>query len=235
MYNKYAGVYQIRNINDGKVYIGSTVTINGRWSRHKMHLNRGDHHSNHLQRAWDKYGANSFVFEPLTILEPYNIIEIENKLLEVYKPYLKENGYNICSKGRNRTGVKSSEETKQKISKATKKWHKTVDPELRRQWASKAGIAAAKATKGIKRNPYSMETRIRMSKAKGGKAFYGIKISDNTKTGIYNILKEAENDLSIPHTQISDVLRGKQKTCHGYQFFHVEVDNGVSIGRNPKL
>ena len=45
-----------------KFYIGSSVNIKKRWQQHQSQLNLGIHHCVHLQRAWNLYGSNSFVF-----------------------------------------------------------------------------------------------------------------------------------------------------------------------------
>ena len=57
------GVYMIKNKINGKFYIGSSVDITYRWARHKRQLRNGNHHSIHLQRAWDKYGEENFEFK----------------------------------------------------------------------------------------------------------------------------------------------------------------------------
>lgn len=54
------GIYQIVNSVNGKRYVGSSVNIEARWKHHLWRLTRGDHHSVVLQRAWNKYGKDSF-------------------------------------------------------------------------------------------------------------------------------------------------------------------------------
>jgi group I intron endonuclease len=56
-------VYRIVNLVNGKFYVGSTVDQAGRFRVHRKRLNRGTHHSKHLQAAWQKYGATAFAFE----------------------------------------------------------------------------------------------------------------------------------------------------------------------------
>jgi group I intron endonuclease len=60
------GIYQIRNKVNGHSYIGSSTHILRRWSGHRFRLRRGDHPNCILQRAWTKYGEESF---ELLILE----------------------------------------------------------------------------------------------------------------------------------------------------------------------
>jgi group I intron endonuclease len=59
------GIYQIRNLINGKIYIGSTTDFAARWDRHKKTA-LGEYHKNkHLQSAILKYGIENFIFEIL--------------------------------------------------------------------------------------------------------------------------------------------------------------------------
>jgi len=60
---KLTGIYQIRNLKNGKIYVGSSNNILQRWREHKSYLNRQRHRNCKLQSAWNKYDKNSFVFE----------------------------------------------------------------------------------------------------------------------------------------------------------------------------
>jgi predicted GIY-YIG superfamily endonuclease len=90
------GVYQIKNIINGKIYIGKSIDIEERWNNHKYGNDIVIH------KSIRKYGLNNFEF---TILETIESIEreidekklcfLEQKWLDNKKPYLKENGYNI--------------------------------------------------------------------------------------------------------------------------------------------
>ena len=62
------GIYEIRCHNNNKVYIGSASSKRGLIARYWNHiedLHRGNHHNISLQRAWDKYGDQSFSFSAL--------------------------------------------------------------------------------------------------------------------------------------------------------------------------
>jgi group I intron endonuclease len=56
------GIYLITNTTNGKVYVGQARNINTRWSIHRHHLKHGTHNNRYLQRAWDKAGADAFIF-----------------------------------------------------------------------------------------------------------------------------------------------------------------------------
>ena len=55
-------IYKIINVENGHFYVGSTIEIEKRKKRHFKDLKDGRHHSMYLQRAYDKYGENSFRF-----------------------------------------------------------------------------------------------------------------------------------------------------------------------------
>ncbi len=63
------GVYTITNRHTGRVYIGATAkTIAERWQRHRYMLDTGRHHNKHLQADWNRYGAHSFKFAILEVV-----------------------------------------------------------------------------------------------------------------------------------------------------------------------
>ena len=57
------GIYRIKNLKNKKCYYGSSKNIEKRWRTHSNNLKNGKHHNIHLQRSWDKYGEDNFVFE----------------------------------------------------------------------------------------------------------------------------------------------------------------------------
>lgn len=57
-----AGIYTIKNKRTGEYYVGESRDIESRWKRHKYELNKGAHHSEKLQKAWNKYGEKAFAF-----------------------------------------------------------------------------------------------------------------------------------------------------------------------------
>jgi group I intron endonuclease len=62
-------IYRIRNVVNGKFYVGSTVNTRERFRTHRNKLRRGAHHTPHLQAAWNKYGEECFVFEVVEHVE----------------------------------------------------------------------------------------------------------------------------------------------------------------------
>lgn len=74
-----AVIYQITNMVNGKYYIGSAKSFERRQWQHKNDLKRNVHKNPHLQAAWNKYGADVFVFEVLeTVPENENQLKAED-------------------------------------------------------------------------------------------------------------------------------------------------------------
>ncbi|MFD2370259.1 DUF2087 domain-containing protein [Brevibacillus sp. GCM10020057] len=100
-----AGVYQIRNTQNGKVWIEATrnlKTMNGK----QFMLKHGSHPCKALQEDWKQYGEDAFAFEVLEVLEKKNdpyfdeadaLEKLENKWLDKLQPY-GEKGYNEMKK-----------------------------------------------------------------------------------------------------------------------------------------
>lgn len=96
-----AGVYQIKNTKNGKIFIGSTPnfkTLNGL----KFMLQNDSHKNKELQEEWKQFGKEAFTIDILEILkkkdEPYynekeGLADLEQKWLEQLQPY-EERGYN---------------------------------------------------------------------------------------------------------------------------------------------
>jgi len=114
---KICGVYEIRNILNNNIYIGSSIDISKRWKEHIRDLNADRHCNSHFQRAWNKYGSHNFKFKILETCEPIKdtILHIEQKYLDL------DPVYNICTKAGNTLGFRYSEESKKKLSEANRK------------------------------------------------------------------------------------------------------------------
>jgi group I intron endonuclease len=90
-----SGVYKITNLKNGKFYIGSSKDIEFRWSEHKKHLNGNYHINKKLQNAWNFYGKENFEFTIIELINDFNLLVKEQFYLDMFKPHMKEIGYNI--------------------------------------------------------------------------------------------------------------------------------------------
>ena len=99
---KPAGIYQVKNIANGKMLLGSSLNLEGPLNRHKFMLKIGSHTNKTLQADWNELGQNAFVFEVLEevkMKEDLNFnLQDELTLLEMIwleKLQPVENGYNL--------------------------------------------------------------------------------------------------------------------------------------------
>ena len=114
------GIYQIRNLIDGKVYIGQTQDFEDRKRKHLWMLRGNRHHNIHLQRAFNRDGRENFVVEPLLEIEGTQA-EIDNIETQMINAVFIENRYNIALIGSaSMTGRKHSAESRKKQSESMK-------------------------------------------------------------------------------------------------------------------
>lgn len=99
------GIYQIRNMKNGRIYIGSAKDLRGRINSNKFQLRMGSHLNKEMQKDFDEIGEEGFSFEILDYLKPkedlsYDYTEdlkiLEEMWLEKMRPF-NEKGYN-CKK-----------------------------------------------------------------------------------------------------------------------------------------
>jgi len=63
------GVFQVKNAANNKILIDNSIDMESKWNRHKMELKFGNHRNKDLQKDWNTYGEQSFVFEVLSELK----------------------------------------------------------------------------------------------------------------------------------------------------------------------
>ena len=111
-----AVIYQITNMENGKYYIGSAESFEKRMWQHKSDLRRNVHKNPRLQAAWNKYGADAFVFEVIEVIPTgEHTLTWENKHLHEHVG--KVDCYNInIDATAPRLGQKHSAYTRAKIA-----------------------------------------------------------------------------------------------------------------------
>lgn len=88
-----SGIYQIRNTQNDKIYIGRSVNIPTRKRNHFRELSNGKHKNIKLQRAYNQYGKDSFIFEILELCDPDRTKDREQWHLDRLDP---TTSYNIA-------------------------------------------------------------------------------------------------------------------------------------------
>ncbi len=114
-----SGIYKIENKVNGKIYVGSAVNLDKRFSAHRGLLYNRKHKNKHLERSWHKHGEENFVFEVLEIVEDKErLIEREQYYLDSMNP-----DYNISKIAGSQLGFKHSQNGKISLVKLKKVGH----------------------------------------------------------------------------------------------------------------
>ena len=102
---KPAGIYQVKNLLNGKMLLGSSLNLEGPLNRHKFMLKIGSHTNKALQKDWDELGPEQFAFEILEEVKVSDnpnfnlndeLILLEMIWLDQLQPI--ENGYNSTAR-----------------------------------------------------------------------------------------------------------------------------------------
>lgn len=222
-----SGIYKITNLIDNKIYVGRSINLKSRKSKHKTSIS-----NTIISRAIQKYGHDNFLFEVIEYCDSSLLIEREQYYLDNLNPY-ENKGYNLLKDSSigGWEGMSHTTEAKLKMSKCKKGIY----------------IPWNKGKKGVQE--CSKETRILMSgNSKGsGNPFYGKKHTNETKYKISeknkgkdhsheykSVIQIDKNTLevikiwdsmtdvykyfnvSLQYSNISKVCKGKQKTAFGF-------------------
>ena len=96
------GVYRVRNTENGKSLVGSTVDLPAMLNRQRAQLKMGAHSNRALQKDWNELGSEAFAFEILDTLKPPDQTDydpaddlrtLEEMWLEKLSPF-DDRGYN---------------------------------------------------------------------------------------------------------------------------------------------
>jgi hypothetical protein len=99
---KPAGVFQVKNLKNGRMLLGSSLNLDGTLNRHRFELKMGSHRNTELQKDYNELGPDAFAFE---ILEEVKVRDVphfdlgdeltllEQIWIESLQPFT-ERGYN---------------------------------------------------------------------------------------------------------------------------------------------
>ena len=99
---KPSGVFQVKNLANGKVLLGSSLNLEGSLNKHRFMLKIGSHTNKALQADWNEFGPEQFAFEVLEEVQrrddpSFNLSDelalLEMVWLEKLQP-VGERGYN---------------------------------------------------------------------------------------------------------------------------------------------
>lgn len=230
-----SGLYTIKSKKDNKLYLGLAVNIEKRISNHIIKLRVNSHRNIHLQRAWNKYGEDNFVFEVFIECSKEYLKSEEHYWANMLNVHSDRYGYNIRpthpegksslsestkkligDKNRGKIGRKASLETRLKMSKSFKgrKMSKEFSENLR---IKNLGKKLSKETK----------TKMSLSKINKRMTCHHIPVTLVDPISLLNKEFECVTDLAkylnCATTQISRVISGKQKYLKGFKIIKHET------------
>lgn len=126
------GIYIIKNLITGKIYIGKTTNYINRVRHHVYCLKHNKHHSSHLQNSWNKYGEKAFVFGMIEEYPKDQLDKYEKYWIDYYNSY--NDGYNEAIPNGKNNGRIYNKKAIETHSKAMKAYYKTVSDEDKKAW-----------------------------------------------------------------------------------------------------
>jgi group I intron endonuclease len=214
-------IYKIRNVVNGKFYVGSTTDTRERFRTHRSRLRKGVHHCRHLQASWNKYGEDCFKFEVQEVIEDVSQLwEVEERWLAEHfgKSYCYNAGRSPDAPMRGRTGETSpnfgrtwSGDVRDQISATLKDFYaqdysnhprvgKTHTEETKAKISAKVQQAVAEGRGGA--FIPSDETRKKMSESlKGNQNALGCKRTEAEREAIRQRTLGNQNFLGKKHTE----------------------------------
>lgn len=150
------GIYCILNLVNDKIYIGQSVDIERRLRSHISYLINSKHHNQYLQRAFDKYGFDNFVFSPILECNEDKLDYYEVKYILEFDSMDFNKGYNLESGGNSNKRIHPDIVKKQ--VDARKGWHHSPESKKR----------LSEANTGRK---HTLEARKKISEARKGMVF----------------------------------------------------------------
>jgi group I intron endonuclease len=179
------GIYEIINKDTGKRYIGSSKQIEKRWEQHLQALEKGEHHSILLQRAWNKYGKECFEFTIKEECKEEELLVKEQKYLDLKPEYnigAQASGGDNLSNHPNREEiierrVQTSKDSLKKLSKEDRKRIYGKEKESNPNW--KGGKTFCKC--GTRINSTAGSCIKCVNRTGEGNPFYNKKHTEETK------------------------------------------------------
>lgn len=200
---RICGIYMIRNDVMGRVYVGSSVNVTGRWFEHRSLLRADDHHNRFLQNSWNKHGERAFSFHLLEVVENGRRLQRREDVWIAAFP----DRYNIGSTASPTRGTKMTPEVIARCSEG-----------LRRSWANKTKAQRDKMVAARTEYHSSMTAARRrqinanIAKANGRRA--GVVYLDGT-SALFISQAEAARSLAKDPASFCEALKRPGGKCRG--------------------
>lgn len=188
-YQKCIGIYMIKNIISGLIYIGQTKqTFIKRFYAHNHDLKNNIHDNKWLQNSFNKYGENAFIFDIVCIASDESILD---QLEMFYINEARKTGHccNISDGGAGAKGVHLSEENIKFLAELNRR----LNTGKKASQKTKEKMSLAK--KGKPRKPEDMKKMVATKSANilDGKKYKTTKLSSDD---VYKIKIDLMNNIS---------------------------------------
>ena len=200
MEEKVWKVYIHTNMVNMKRYVG----ITSKKPEHRWVGGRGYKDNPHFNNAIIKYGWDSFIHDVVfDELSRNEAIELEKLLIATFRSQDQRFGYNMTSGGDGTPGYIPSDETRAKLSFARRKENLSEDTLRRRS----EGLRGRKFTEDHKRKI-----------GDGNSKAINMLTIDGEFIKSFRGAHDAELELGINHSHISQCCNGKRQTTGGYRW-----------------
>jgi len=171
-----SGVYRLINIENGKIYVGSSLNLGRRFTSYFSFKYIDIQKTSLICKALLKYGYSKFRLEILEYCENSVLLEREQYYIDLLSPE-----YNILKKAGSSAGYKHTKKTISKF-KARKHTKETIEK--------------------FKAKLFSIETRKKISESKGTKVLVTDLSTNNSYE--YSSIRKAAEELKAPNSTIRD-------------------------------
>ena len=235
---KKGGIYCIKNLKSGKVYIGSSNNLKHRFKEHLKDLYKNKHHCEHLQRAYKKYGAKYFKFCIIEYIQNPNLLHPREQYWFLYygvgdhtKCY--NTSIDAFHPTRNR---KMSSEFRLKVSQRTKGRKLSAEHKRKISNANKGKKWSPQTRDKIrnyrKNTPLTMKQRQHLDnlnkRQKGGQNPRARKVICLDNTRIYDTLQEAALSCNVSTDSMRRMCNNCSPNTKNFHYLWLDDYNNMS-------
>lgn len=222
---RIVGIYKITNIVDGKIYIGQTVNYEKRKRSHRNYLLNNKHCNSYLQRAFNKYGLDSFKIELIQECKIDELDDLEKFYIKKYNCCNEDHGYNMMYGGQKYR--KFTQEVKEKMSRARKGKKLSEEHKRKISLANKNKVMSKEAIEKMKLAKKLNPTGV-------GEDNFNAVISDDVAEKIIDdlILNKTVKELEIKYSVTPDII---YNLMYNKSYKHIKPEIRESLSERTKV
>lgn len=236
-----SGIYSIIHSDSNKRYIGSALSLSRRKREHLSRLIKGTHNNRYLQRSFNKYGNDAFVFEIIEYCNFKDLIAREQFYIDKFETCNPECGFNLAPTAGSSLGLKRTKVqiTRQIVARGAKLFHAyDKDKNYIGSWVNKKQCAADLGLKPSSANVIEclawkkktvadkiliyddelarLDEKIQYSLIAKSNSFFILK--EGIVLDKFTNQRECSRRYNLDYKKISLCLQGSNKTHKGYTF-----------------